>query len=84
MEKEGWSRKPASWRSISTEAFIDFLRVTLEELTELTLRYYQIKQAQSYTEKHLREDGSYELFLWIEYNTDTQNPINSCTEKSKP
>ena len=63
MEKEGWSRKAVSWRSISTEAFIDILRLTLEELAELSLSCYQIKQAQSYTEKHLRKDGSYELFL---------------------
>ena len=63
MEKEGWSRKTASWRLMSTEAFIDFLRLRLEELTESTLSCYQIKQAQSYTENYLREVGSYELFL---------------------
>ena len=101
MKKEVWSRKTPSWRSISTEAFIHFLRLTLDELTELSLSCYQIKQAQSYTEKHVTEDGSYELFLhwgtetvlrveiqsrntstrpynlWIEYNTDTRNRINS-------
>ena len=43
--------------------FIDVLRLTFEELTESTSTCYQIKQVQSYTEKHLREDSSYELFL---------------------
>lgn len=80
VEKEGWSRKTVIWRTIDAEAIPDFPRLTFEELTELTLGCYQIKQARSYTEEHLKDDGSYELFLYRpkkRKDSTCQNPIET-------
>ena len=101
IEWEGWSRKTASWLTISAEDILNFPMLTIQELTEITLGCYLIKQVLSYTEKHLKEDGSHDLLLhrqsdtilcvkiqsrhtssklynlWIEFNTDGRNTINS-------
>ncbi|KYN16531.1 hypothetical protein ALC57_11215, partial [Trachymyrmex cornetzi] len=40
-----------------------FSEANEEELTQMTIGSYQIKQAQSYTEEHIADDGIYQLFI---------------------
>lgn len=63
-ENEGWSRKQVIWEPLTSTAVSDFPRLTLQEIRELTLGVYQIKQARSYTREHKdSHSGMYELSL---------------------
>lgn len=61
VEKEGWSRKRLIWESLNANAVSDFSRLSMNELTQLTIGSYQLKQAKSYTGEHVHDDGLYEL-----------------------
>lgn len=62
VEREGWARKRVIWEALSDDFLSDFPKFTLQELTSLTLGMYQIKQAKSYTDEHLSDDGLYTIF----------------------
>ena len=59
VEEKRWAKKKASWLPITQESLPDFPRLTLDELRYITLGVYQLKQAKSYTEEHLSDDGMY-------------------------
>lgn len=40
----------------------DFPKLSLEELSDLTLGVYQLKQAHSYTNEHMGDTGLYKLY----------------------
>ena len=40
----------------------DFPRLTMQDLQRITIGVYQLKQAASYTRKHLNEDRDYILY----------------------
>lgn len=63
VEREGWSRKRVMWQLMDADTLSDFPKLTMEELTQMTIGSYQIKQAQSYTEEHIADDGIYQLFI---------------------
>lgn len=62
VEEKGWARKKAIWNKLTDSDLQDFPRLTWDELRELTLGIYQLKQSQSYTQEHLNEKGIYSLY----------------------
>lgn len=49
------------WTKIENDQLADFPQLTIDDLREITLGTYQIKQAASYTAEHLDDDGKYYL-----------------------
>ena len=62
-EVERWTKNKASWLPITQESLPDFPRLTLDELRYITLGVYQLKQAKSYTEENLSDDGMYSFLV---------------------
>ena len=60
----------------------NFPKLSEDELRDLTLGVYQIKQAKSYTQEHLNTDGKYEFsinkedtgMIRLKYNLVTHHP----------
>ena len=50
------------WQELDASDISDFPKLTLEELTSLTLGVYQLKQAESYSMEHQDKDGLYQVF----------------------
>ena len=56
-DKDG---KQLKWTNLNATNSVDnFPKMSYDELQELTLGTYQLKQARSYTTEHLSEDGAY-------------------------
>lgn len=83
VEDENWSRKTVIWEKIDENAVTDFPRLTFEELKELTLGVYQLKQASSYTTEHFNDDGMYELYSYKESADILRVKIQSWHTSSK-
>jgi len=63
LETENWTKQRVIWQKMEVQILKDFLKLTLNELRNLTLDIYQIKQAKSYTEEHLNDSKLYELLV---------------------
>lgn len=63
VEENGWARKKAIWRPLSESDLSDFPQLTWEELRNLTLGIYQLKQSRSYTQEHISQTGMYSLYV---------------------
>jgi len=61
----------------------DFPKLTLNELRNLTLGTYQIKQAKSYTEEHFNDSGLYELLVHKERSDIIRVQLQSRHTSSK-
>jgi hypothetical protein len=61
--EEGLDRQRATWVEMDESSFEDFPKLDYKQLRELTLGIYQLKQARSYTQEHLSDTGSYNVFL---------------------
>lgn len=68
VESENWMKRRVVWQKTQAESLTDFPRLTINELHNLTLGVYQIKQRKSYTEEHLNDLGLYELYVHKEHN----------------
>ena len=59
--KDGSERR-LKWVALdASEAIADFPRLSLDDLMELTLGVYQVKQAKAYVIEHIDPNGSYEV-----------------------
>ena len=59
--KDDNEKKPM-WTGLdASEAVKDFPRLSLDDLMELTLVIYQVKQTKAYTIEHIDPDGTYEI-----------------------
>ena len=57
-------QKVRQWEKIDElQAVPNFSRLSQTQLEELTLGIFQIKQAKSYTNKHIDDDGCYEVMV---------------------
>jgi len=63
VEDKRWLRKTTIWEKMEATSIRDFPRLTLEDLHRITIGIYQIKQAASYTRKHMAENGNYVLYV---------------------
>ena len=64
VEEENLMRKRTVYQTVNSFDLTDFPVLTLDDLRELTMGIYQIKQAPLYTREHLAEEsGLYELHL---------------------
>ncbi|VDI64698.1 Hypothetical predicted protein [Mytilus galloprovincialis] len=64
VEEENLMRKRTVYQTVNSFELTDFPVLTLDDLRELTMGIYQIKQAPLYTREHLAEEsGLYELHL---------------------
>ena len=56
------SEKRLKWVALdASEAIADFSRLSLDDLMELTLGVYQVKQPKAYAIEHIDPNGSYEV-----------------------
>jgi hypothetical protein len=60
---KGWDKERKNWATMDGASVPEFPRLSIDQLRELTLGVYQLKQARSYTQEHFSQDGSYELLL---------------------
>ena len=60
---EKLATKRAIWKAMEKDDLQDFPKLSEDELCDLTLSVYQIKQAKSYTQEHLTTDGKYEFSI---------------------
>jgi len=82
-EKEAWTKRKVLWLPITQESIPNFPRLTLDELRYITLGVYQLKQAQSYTEEHMSNDGLYSLFFYKQDENIIRVRIQSRHSSSK-
>ncbi|CAF2061545.1 unnamed protein product [Rotaria magnacalcarata] len=67
-----------NWQKINgAGAAPNFPTLTQEQLQELTLGIFQIKQAISYANEHINEDGSYEIMISTQTNGFLKAKIQS-------
>ncbi|XP_051159163.1 uncharacterized protein LOC127280299 [Leptopilina boulardi] len=83
VESHGWTRKRVIWEPLADTVLTDFPKLTLDELTLLMLGVYQIKQARSYTDEHLSDDGLYSLFIHRQERSIIRVQIQSRHTSSK-
>lgn len=83
VEDKGWAKNKAIWTELTDTDLQDFPRLTWDELRQLTLGIYQIKESQSYTQEHLDEQGMYSLYIHREDNSVIRIQIRSRHKSSK-
>jgi hypothetical protein len=66
LEQNNLITKRSNYSPIESTYLTDFPELSLDELREITIDVYQMKQAPCYTNEHLTEDGLYELLLFKE------------------
>ena len=66
-----------------TQSFDNFPEFTEDELKDLTMGIYQLKQAKSYTDEHFDEKGSYEIMAHKEDDGVLKAHIRSRHASSK-
>jgi hypothetical protein len=59
LQLAGETNKIKEYNLNATNSVDNFPKMSFDELQELTLGTYQLKQARSYTTEHLSEDGAY-------------------------
>lgn len=52
VESKKWATRRVIWETLSSSSITDFPQLTLDEIRQLTLGVYQIKQAKSYSRQH--------------------------------
>ena len=67
--KHSWDKKRVIWKKINDSNLQDFPEVTENELRDLTMCIYQLKQAESYTDEHFDDNGLYEIMTHNEEDT---------------
>ena len=66
LEQNNLITKRSNYNPIESTDLTDFPELSLDDIKEITMGVYQMKQARCYTNEHLTEDGLYELLLFIE------------------
>lgn len=83
LKMKNLASKRAVWKNISDELLPDFPKLSEEDLHEITLGVYQLKQARSYTQEHLSADGSYDISVYRHDDGLLRAKIQSCHISSK-
>jgi len=83
VETENWTKQRVIWQKMEAQTLKDFPKLTLNELRNLTLGIYQIKQAKYYTEEHLNNSGLYELLVHEERSDIIRVQLQSRHTSSK-
>ncbi|GBP93237.1 hypothetical protein EVAR_68244_1 [Eumeta japonica] len=83
VEEKGWMRKKAIWTKLTDTDLQDFPRLTWDELRQLTIGIYQLKQSQSYTQEHLNEEGMYSIYIHREDDSVLRVQLRSRHTSSK-
>lgn len=73
----GWDKKRVIWEKINESELNDFPELTENELRDLTMGVYQLKQARCYTDEHFDENGQYEILAHKEQNNILKAQIRS-------
>ncbi|GBP11790.1 Potassium voltage-gated channel subfamily KQT member 1 [Eumeta japonica] len=83
VEEKGWMRKKAIWTKLTDTDLQDFPRLTWDELRQLTIGIYQLKQSQSYTQEHLNEERMYSIYIHREDDSVLRVQLRSRHTSSK-
>ncbi|CAH2092630.1 unnamed protein product [Euphydryas editha] len=83
VEEKGWIKKRVIWKEMSADDLQDFPRLMFQELCDLTMGIYQLKQAKSYTKEHIDNQGLYKIFLHKESSDILRIKIQSRHTASK-
>ena len=59
--KNGWNKKRVIWKTIDDTKLENFPELTEDELRDLKMGIYQLKQAKSYMDEKFDEKGSYHM-----------------------
>lgn len=78
-----WDKKRTIWKSMDASEMPDFPELNEEELRDLTMGVYQIRQAKSYTKEHQTDDGKYEILVNKEQEGVLKSQIRSRHTSSK-
>lgn len=81
--EEKLSTRRAIWKAMDDDALEDFPKLSEDHLRDITLGVYQLKQAKSYTQEHLSEDGKYEFSIHKEDDSLIRVRIQSRHTTSK-
>lgn len=81
--KNGWDKKRVIWEKVQDADIENFPELTENELRDLTMGIYQLKQAQSYTDEHFDENGQYEIMTHKEEEGILKAQIRSRHTSSK-
>lgn len=63
QKKNNILRKKEAYQSIESIDLVDFPKLSVDDLRDITLGVYKINQSMAYTKEHMKDDGSYELLL---------------------
>ncbi|KAJ8314676.1 hypothetical protein KUTeg_006826, partial [Tegillarca granosa] len=65
VEENNLLKRKTPYKCVEVAAtdLIDFPKLTMDKLRDITMGIYQIKQSIHYSREHLKEDGSYELMV---------------------
>ena len=81
--KHSWDKKRVIWKKINDSNLEDFPELTENELRDLTMGIYQLKQAESYTDEHFDDNGLYEIMTHKEEDNIIKAQIRSRHTSSK-
>lgn len=83
VEEKGWAKKKIIWTKLVDADLQDFPHLTWDELRQVTLGIYQLKQSKSYTQEHLNEEGLYSLYIHREDDSVLRVQLRSRHTSSK-
>ena len=81
--KSGWDKKRVICKKIDDTQLDNFPELTEDELRDLTMGIYQLKQAKSFTDEHFDENGSYQIMAHKEDDGVLKAQIRSRHTSSK-
>ena len=58
-----WGKRHTIWKTMDVSEMPDFLQPNENELRDLTMGVYQIRQAKCYSKEHQTETGKYKIFV---------------------
>ena len=61
IEDDRLNRRRIIWEPLEANELVDFPLISEDEMRDITVGIYQLKQAPSYTFEHLSEEGRYEI-----------------------
>ena len=78
-----WDKRRTIWKTMDVSEMPDFPQLNENELRELTMGVYQIRQAKCYSKEHQTETGKYEIFVNKEQDGVLKAQIRSRHTSSK-
>ena len=78
-----WDKRRTIWKTMDASEMPDFPQLNENELRDLTMGVYQIRQAKSYTKEHQTKEGKYEILVNKEQDGILKAQIRSRHTSSK-